>query len=244
MKYFVYSLFLLSLFLFACAPQLNQDVVACPAIAMKCSDGSFVGPQGPKCEFAPCPESNTNGTLPNISFCTADSDCICGGIDKATNDCFVGNKEYYETNVDKSKGCPDFCIGIAANLETKCVENECKVVHKERLQIEAKDNVSQATANNEPNAAHWLCEDSSWKVTPEDCFANTCLDNSDCQIVGVKGLCPYKIAAPKTMHKPPVFYEDRCGGNVCTIVPAMCAEMHNIRNVVCEEGKCLLVFAE
>lgn len=63
--------------------------------------------------------------------CSADSDCICGGIDKSTKDCFVGNKDYYESGaVDKEKYCPDFCTGIAGNIITKCVENKCVNVNK------------------------------------------------------------------------------------------------------------------
>lgn len=66
-------------------------------------------------------------------FCKSDSDCICGGIDKLTGECFVGNIKYYEKYVDKTKICPDFCTGIAGNIQTKCIENECKLVVKEKV---------------------------------------------------------------------------------------------------------------
>ena len=66
--------------------------------------------------------------------CTIDDDCICGGIDTATDNCFVGNKKYAEKYVDFSRDCPDFCTGIAAHLETRCVENECKIVRKQQPQ--------------------------------------------------------------------------------------------------------------
>lgn len=56
-------------------------------------------------------------------YCTGDADCACGThVD--TGECFVGNREF----VDVSKQCPDFCTGIAGNLETKCVENKCSTV--------------------------------------------------------------------------------------------------------------------
>ena len=58
--------------------------------------------------------------------CNSDSDCVCGGIDKLDNNCFLGNKDYYNQFVDKEKQCPDFCNGIANNLEVKCIENKCK----------------------------------------------------------------------------------------------------------------------
>lgn len=72
-----------------------------------------------------------NSQLPNQQFCQKDDDCICVGIEKSTNNCFVGNRNYYESNaVDKSKVCPDFCNGIAGNLQTRCVENNCMNVNK------------------------------------------------------------------------------------------------------------------
>jgi len=69
----------------------------------------------------------------NVSpkFCNVDSDCVCGGFDTKSQQCFVGNKQYYESgSVDKSRDCPDFCTGIAGHLETKCVDASCKVVSK------------------------------------------------------------------------------------------------------------------
>jgi hypothetical protein len=60
-----------------------------------------------------------------IDSCKLDSDCVCGGIDRTTGMCFMGNKEYYDKNVDKSKQCPDFCTGIAGNLVVRCIDNKC-----------------------------------------------------------------------------------------------------------------------
>ncbi len=57
--------------------------------------------------------------------CNSNTDCICG-VHINTEDCFYGNKNY--VNTDSSKTCPDFCSGIAGNLEIKCVENKCKQV--------------------------------------------------------------------------------------------------------------------
>lgn len=52
--------------------------------------------------------------------CAQDSDCACGK-NIATGECFYGNKDY----VNVSQQCPDFCTGIAGNLEIKCVDNKC-----------------------------------------------------------------------------------------------------------------------
>jgi|GEM_PF-1610390 len=63
-------------------------------------------------------------------YCGSDSDCVCGGIDLVSKNCFVGNKNYYDSGaVDKSMNCPDFCSGIAGHLVTKCVENNCMIVN-------------------------------------------------------------------------------------------------------------------
>ena len=67
--------------------------------------------------------------------CTADDDCICGGIDTTTDNCVVGNEKYAEKYVDFSRDCPDFCTGIAAHLETRCVQNECKIVRKQQQPV-------------------------------------------------------------------------------------------------------------
>lgn len=42
------------LFLFSTQKKAEAPVVACPADAKECPDGSFVGRVGPRCEFAPC----------------------------------------------------------------------------------------------------------------------------------------------------------------------------------------------
>lgn len=56
-------------------------------------------------------------------YCSTDSDCACG-THIETGDCFYGNKAY----VNAEKQCPDYCTGIAAMFETRCVENECAQV--------------------------------------------------------------------------------------------------------------------
>ncbi len=60
--------------------------------------------------------------VPVEKRCMQDSDCACGK--NAAGDCFYGNKDY----VNVSQQCPDFCTGIAAMFEIKCVENECTQV--------------------------------------------------------------------------------------------------------------------
>jgi len=67
----------------------------------------------------------------DASFCNVDADCTCGGIDKNTNNCFVGNRLYASKFVDMSKSCPDFCTGIAGNLETRCVDHKCIVAQRD-----------------------------------------------------------------------------------------------------------------
>ena len=71
--------------------------------------------------------------ISNKLYCEKDSDCVCGGIDTVTGQCFIGNKFYYGQFVDVSQFCPDFCTGIAGHLETKCVENKCTHVNKNNI---------------------------------------------------------------------------------------------------------------
>ena len=66
--------------------------------------------------------------------CVTDTDCTCGGQIIASGDCFVGNKMWAQGKVDFTKDCPDFCTGIAGNLETHCVKNQCKIVRTEQQQ--------------------------------------------------------------------------------------------------------------
>ena len=83
----------------------------------------LAGCETPKRPVAPIkPDITQLPTEDSKTFCSIDDDCICSGKDK-DGSCFLGNKDYYETNVDKEKQCPDFCGGIAGNLEVKCDEN-------------------------------------------------------------------------------------------------------------------------
>ena len=203
---------------------------------------TVVPPAEPPVQPPVQPEPQPDNMLENPSFCNVDADCTCGGIDTNTNDCFIGNKLYGSKYVDFSQNCPDFCSGIDGRLETRCVDNSCQGVRREIV----PESPDEKMFDEEPSLAssrHWLCEDGSWAENPVQCFENKCLTQSDCQLIGVKGICgPYKIAAPKTMHKPPVFYEFRCGQQPCSVISAMCVApelMPLITNVVCENNKCI-----
>ncbi len=89
--------------------------------AKVCPDGSSVGRIPPDCEFAPCPERSKD-------WCETSEDCVCGGIDEKTKDCFVGNKGYYDLFVNKEQDCPDFCTGIDGRMAAVCQENHCALV--------------------------------------------------------------------------------------------------------------------
>lgn len=211
-------------------------------------------------------------------WCQVDDDCACGGIDKNTGECFVGNLAYQREFVDVSHQCPDFCSGIAGNLVTKCVNNKCQNVPSETpgsspegapefIACTADAKIcpdGTAVGRTGPNCefipcpndssqngsaylsdAHWQCEDGSWRVKPEDCFENSCVTKDDCQLMGVKGVCgPYLIAGPtKTLHKPPIFYSNKCGGDYCVEVIASCVDPKDeprITGVDCEESRCVI----
>lgn len=59
------------------------------------------------------------------NYCADDSDCACG-THITTGECFVGSKEF----VNVALQCPDYCTGIAAIFETRCVAHQCKIVRK------------------------------------------------------------------------------------------------------------------
>lgn len=245
------------------------------------------------------PSKSGNQFLESASFCNVDADCTCGGIDKITQNCFVGNKLYASKNVDMSKDCPDFCTGIAGHLETKCVDHVCSNVPRPDWnkptactmdakvcpdgsavgrtgpncefapcpgdQVMCTQDVQECpdgsyVSRSGPNCdfakcpempesdlsdSHWLCEDSSWQVSPENCFENFCTQKNDCQLMGIKGPCgPYMIAGPtKTLHKPPVFYADRCGAEQCSVVTPMCAGIDpeaRITGSDCVDSQCVI----
>jgi hypothetical protein len=69
--------------------------------------------------------SSLNKLNDDEKYCRSDSDCACG-IRFGTGDCFYGNKNF----VDVSRQCPDFCNGIVAHLEIKCIYNQCEQINK------------------------------------------------------------------------------------------------------------------
>ncbi|MBI4738095.1 eight-cysteine-cluster domain-containing protein [Candidatus Woesearchaeota archaeon] len=131
-------------------------------------------------------------TAPNPLSCSIDEDCVCQGIDKKTGNCFIGNKQYYEKYVDKSKGCPDFCSGIAGNLVVKCVNNECLQTFGCVLDTECSE--KQSCVNNR-------CVDgktaSSSDAPSSRSQTNTCSTDADCVAGGCSGtICQSKKAEP------------------------------------------------
>lgn len=102
----------------------------------------------PKLPITPIKPNLTQPTQESKTFCSIDDDCVCGGKDK-DGSCFLGNKNYYEANVDKNSQCPDFCGGIGSNLEVKCVENQCKQLVKEDKVKAPQDTKTECTKDSE-----------------------------------------------------------------------------------------------
>ena len=77
--------------------------------------------QGPiDCGAGTCACISGKCVVKNSKYCETDADCACG-TDIDTGACAVGNKKY----IDAKKQCPDFCSGIAGNLNIRCVDNKC-----------------------------------------------------------------------------------------------------------------------
>lgn len=99
-------------------PQPTPEPVFCTQDAKQCPDGSWVGREGPNCEFTPCP-TLTDQVTPSVSQtnCSSDSDCglnIC--------QCMSVRKEFIKI---KDKICTRECPG-----EPKCINNQCTLVNK------------------------------------------------------------------------------------------------------------------
>jgi hypothetical protein len=106
-----------------------------------CAEGEVVGmfKDDSGCTITKCVEKTENtvycwneatcvngATWLNAFRCAVDSDCVCGGMDLNSGKCYVGNKAYYDVNVDKTKDCSDFCR--LDERSAKCVKNYCTLV--------------------------------------------------------------------------------------------------------------------
>jgi hypothetical protein len=114
--------------------------------------------------------------------CDTDADCACG-TNVNTGDCFLGNKEY----VDTTKQCPDFCTGIAGNLETRCVDNVCKNVNTKSEGIACTADAKlcpdgSAVGRTGPNCEFAAC--------PTETCKNLCGDGTCQEIVCLAIGCP------------------------------------------------------
>lgn len=101
MNYIRLSLLGTALFLTACAvpapggTDTGSGDVACTMDAKLCPDGSYVGRQGPNCEFTPCPgensSSNTNDTTSDgtISFTRDASFALAVNADQVTTKSYI-----------------------------------------------------------------------------------------------------------------------------------------------------------
>jgi eight-cysteine-cluster-containing protein len=129
-----------------------------------CSKPQTAGPGSP----------STPAADPNS--CTVDSDCVCGGVNKDSGACFLGNKDYYEKNVDKSRQCPDFCSGIAGNLVVKCVDSRCIQMYGCLTDIDCKG--SKCVRNRCGASAAAECSSDS-DCSKQGCSGQLCKARSD-----------------------------------------------------------------
>ncbi|MBI5398151.1 eight-cysteine-cluster domain-containing protein [Candidatus Woesearchaeota archaeon] len=139
-------------------------------------------PQAPATKAPPTKEQALN-----LLACSIDEDCICEGIDKKTGNCFIGNKQYYEKYVDKSKNCPDFCGGIAGNLVIKCVNSQC--LQTLGCVLDTECNEGQSCVNNKCVTSKTALDGSS--------TTDACRTDADCMTGGCSGtICQSKKAEP------------------------------------------------
>ena len=175
---------------------LSIIIIISLLILSGCAPGKFT-PQG----------TPSKAEIENMEVCTTDSDCICGGMDANTERCFLGNKDYYENYVDKSKDCPDFCSGIAGNLVTRCVDKRCMQVFECIADTDCAEGERCVQNNCEAENAECdsdrdckkggcsgeLCESKSAEPLMTVCVYRPeydCLDMIDCGCV--KGRCAWE----------------------------------------------------
>lgn len=115
--------------------------------------------------------------------CLTDSDCLCGGIDKKTSSCFIGNKAYYDLYVDKELYCPDFCEGIAGNFQTKCVNKKCAQVAG--IQRECDFDIDCIRIGNGDKCTDGFCRYRS----PPTGTGTECAQDEDCVVKNLGNRC-------------------------------------------------------
>lgn len=171
--------------------------------------------------LAACSSQTGNPFLDDPSFCNVDGDCTCGGMYEG--DCFVGNVLFASANVDMSKDCPDFCSGIAGDLETMCVDHECSVVKKEIIACTEDAKLcpdGSAVGRVPPDCDFAPCPGEECSVD-SDCVPASCCHATSCV---PKSQAPNCDAVACTMNCEPGTLD--CGGSC-----------------VCQESKCSAVIS-
>jgi len=134
--------------------------------------------------LAGCKQTPITPPPVNEKSCVSDSDCACGKH-KSSGECFFGNKAF--VNVEDQ--CPDFCTGIAAHLEIKCIDKECKQVRIEPAAECATDNdckpgqcchpTTCVPGTEQPECAAVSC-DASCQAGTLDCGGSCTCEDGKC----------------------------------------------------------------
>jgi len=133
-----------------------------------------------------------NAFLDDPFFCNVDADCTCGGVDTHVNKCFLGNKLYSSMYVDLSQDCPDFCTGIAGNLEIKCIDHVCQQKVREDLACTEEAKLcpdGSFVVRVGPDCEFQLCPGETKCVKDEDCVPDSCCHPTGCTLKSNAPLC-------------------------------------------------------
>ncbi len=98
----------------------NNLNIACTEDAKRCPDGSYVGRNGPRCEFDPCPAAKSSITEAEAKL-IAEKACIKGG-ESLTSGYYNENSKtwWFDANLNTvQEGCNPACV---VSEETKTVQ--------------------------------------------------------------------------------------------------------------------------
>ena len=178
------------------------------------------------------PEGHSQLPVPDSSkvdriSCSVDADCVCGGVDSATGNCFLGNRAYYRRYVDKSADCSSFCSGAEGNLVVRCVDGKCIQVMECLTDADCGTGVCM---NNK-------CVDGVDAVSSVDETGSECNVDSECHKAG----CSRELCVPVSEMQRVTICEFRPEYQCLELIDCGCVRGKCVWKTTDEYNKCVSV---